>query len=1090
MNVRGPASFEEVARPGLFRLQSLQMARPETSRLRLAASAGLLGLALVLLPFAGLAQSLPFATYSSDDGLAESVVLSLQQDSSGYLWLGTPSGVSRFDGLVFTNFDDSQGLPGSVVRALLEDRRGILWAGTERGLARRAGAAHRDSEAWEALPLGEAAESGVRCLVEAEDGALWAGTFGAGIVRLDVSYLDGPDAGGTRPSDLTVYSTADGLAHDRVRAALRDRRGRLWFGTYGGGVSRFEGGSFINYGSGEGLTNLFVRALAEDSNGNILAGTNGGILRLAGDDQDVPPEGGKRNIVPEGGKRNIVAEGGKRNAFQPYLPSEPAARGPVAAVLEDRRGRLWLGTRDQGACRVDGEKLRCYRQPQGLAGDSINSLYEDREGNLWFGTFGGGASRLSAEGFLNFTARDGLPDDGVEAIAQASLRSPPSGEANSEILLGTHGGGLISVNSDGTIGGGRSLTTAGGLPHDKVLAAFAHPDGSLWLGTLNGAAHIAGGRLETFSAGDGLAHDIVYDFAVDGSGTLWIATHGGLTSRVAGGFKSYTAADGLPADRVNTLLPAAGGGLWLGTAEGLSRLQPGRFVNYTEDDGLAGDFVNSLLERDDGLWIATSGGLSRFASDDFTTYTTADGLAPDKCMVLLEGTDGKLWIGTTRGINVFDGVSFTTYTTGDGLASGEVKQGAGLKDAAGRLWFGTTAGATVFEPGFSLPELPPPPVRVTGVEVLGTPAAATVELRLRHRQNDLRFEFVGISLASPGTVAYEVRLEGLDAGWRATRSRAIHYASVPPGSYAFRVRARHTGGAWSDQAALPFEIVPPVWQTWWFRALAAVLAAALMLAAHRARTAAIRRRAQHLEAVVRERTKELRRLNQKKNEFLGVAAHDLRSPLGGITGTVDLLLSFLDQDRRDDKLWRKFLGNVRTTAEHMRTLVGDLLDVSAIESGKVDLRLESCPMAELLEEHEPIHAQVAHKKDIELVVDTGGAGGDVLADRVRIGEVLDNLMSNALKYTRPGGRVEVRCESANGELVTHVEDSGQGLAPDELARIWDGVRLSPRPTGGETSTGLGLVIVKKLVELHDGRIWAESEKDKGSTFSFSLPRAE
>ncbi len=1011
-----------------------------------------IALALGLLPASGLAQSLPFATYSSDDGLAESVVLSLQQDRSGYLWLGTPSGVSRFDGLVFTHFDDSHGLPGSVVRALLEDRRGILWAGTDRGLARWRG------ETWEVFPLG--AELEIRCLVEAEDGALWAGTFGGGVARIDGARFDDPGAGGARPPDVVFYTTADGLAHDRVRSALRDRSGRLWFGTFGGGISRFENGAFIHYGAAEGLADPFVRALAEDRDGHLLAGTNGGLFRLA----DGAP-------------------------FEPYLGAEPAARGTVTAVLEDRRGRLWFGTRDRGACRVDGEELRCYRRQQGLAEDSIISLYEDREGDLWFGTFGGGASRLSAEGILSYTARDGLPDTGVEAIAQTA--------SGGEIWLGTHGGGLVSLGDEGAAGGGAAgrgrpnLTTADGLPHDKVLAAWAHPDGSLWLGTLGGAARLAGDRLETFSASDGLAHDIVYDFAVDGSGDLWLATHAGLTSLSAGRFRSYTTADGLPDDRVNAVLAAAGGGLWLGTAGGLSRLRDGRFVNSTEADGLAGNFVNSLLERGDGsLWIATGGGLSHLVSGSFTTYSTADGLPHDKCMVILEDAGGRLWIGTTRGIAVFDGESFTAYTTGDGLASGEVKQGAGLRDAAGGLWFGTAAGATVFEPGFSLPELPPPEVRIARLEVHGTPVRAAAGLRLKHQDNDLRFEFVGVSLAAPGKVAYQVRLEGLDSRWRATRSRAVHYATVPPGIYAFQVRARLAGGPWSREATLAFEIVPPIWQTWWFRSLAALLAATLVLAVHRARMAAVRRQARHLEAVVRERTAELRRLDAKKNEFLGVAAHDLRSPLGNITGTVDLLLGFLDQDRRDERLWRKFLGNVRTTAEQMRTLVGDLLDVASIESGKVELRLERCAMAELLEEHEPVHAQAARGKDIELVIDRAGAGAEVLADRVRIGEVLDNLISNAVKYTRPGGRVRVCCEGAGGELVTHVEDSGQGLAPDELARIWDGVRLSPRPTGGETSTGLGLQIAKKLVEIHGGRIWAESERDRGSTFSFSLPRAD
>ncbi len=995
-------------------------------------------LAAALLPAASFGQSLPFATYTSDDGLAESVVLALEQDRAGYLWLGTPSGASRFDGVVFSNFDDSHGLPGSVVRALLEDHRGTLWAGTERGLAR-----WRDG-AWEALPLpGAAADAGVRCLVVAEDGALWAGTYGAGVARID--------AGASASPRVTVYTTADGLAHDRVRAAFSDRRGRLWLGSYGGGLSRFDDGTFVSYGSAEGLDSLFVRALGEDPDGRLLAGTNGGVFQLAGIGDDVP--------------------------FKPYLPDEPAARKSVTALLTDRRGRLWLGTRDDGVCRAGDGELRCYRQPQGLAGDSLTSLYEDREGNLWFGTFGGGASRLSSGGFINYTARDGLPEAGVEAIVQA---------AGGKIWLGTHGGGLVRAGGNG---GRRRLTTADGLPHDKVLATWTHPDGALWLGTLGGAARVAGDSIETFTARDGLAHDIVYDFAAEPSGTLWIATHGGLTSRKKGRFRSYTVADGLPADRVNTILPAAGGGLWLATAGGLARMRDGAFVGYTEADGLAGAFVSSLLERDDGsLWIATHGGLSRFTEGAFTTWTTADGLTHDKCTVLLEDAAGRLWIGTTRGINVFDGERFTGVTRHDGLASGEVKQGAGLADTAGGLWFGTAAGASVFAPGYQPPELPPPPVRITGVEVLGLAVGDDAGLRLEHRENDLRFEFVGISLAAPGKVVYEVRLEGLDARWRTTRSRAVHYASVPPGSYAFRVRARHAAGAWSEEATFRFEIVPPVWQRWWFRALAATLAVVLVLTVHRLRTNSIRRQKKHLEAVVRERTAELRRLDAKKNEFLGIAAHDLRSPLGGITGHVDLLLDFLDRDRLDKSLWRKFLSNIRAAAEHMRTLVGDLLDVSSIESGKVRLRLEPCPMAELLAEQEPVHARVAEDKDIELVVDRTQAGVDVVADRIRIGEVLDNLMGNALKYTHPGGRVAVRCESVDGELVTHVEDSGQGLAPDELARVWDGVRLSPRPTGGETSTGLGLVIVKKLVELHGGRIWVESEKDKGSTFSFSLPR--
>jgi len=234
---------------------------------------------------------------------------------------------------------------------------------------------------------------------------------------------------------------------------------------------------------------------------------------------------------------------------------------------------------------------------------------------------------------------------------------------------------------------------------------------------------------------------------------------------------------------------------------------------------------------------------------------------------------------------------------------------------------------------------------------------------------------------------------------------------------------------------------------------------------------------------------ELRELNQAKNEFFGIAAHDLRSPLGGVIGYSELLLKFLREDRRDDKLWTRFLTNIRTIADDMRTLVNQLLDVTTIESGKVELHARARPLADLLRERLDLYTQTADEKGIELLVDLEASDVPAIYDRVRLGEVLDNLVSNAIKFTWPGGRIRVFCDVAEEDLIVHVEDNGQGLAEYELHDAFSGKRLSARPTAGESTTGLGLVIVKKLVELHRGRVWVVSRKGEGSTFSFSLPLA-
>lgn len=233
---------------------------------------------------------------------------------------------------------------------------------------------------------------------------------------------------------------------------------------------------------------------------------------------------------------------------------------------------------------------------------------------------------------------------------------------------------------------------------------------------------------------------------------------------------------------------------------------------------------------------------------------------------------------------------------------------------------------------------------------------------------------------------------------------------------------------------------------------------------------------------------ELKKLNEAKNEFLGVVAHDLRNPLGNIANFAKLLLMDIEMDALDLTNAKKMLDRINDSSRNLVDIVSGLLNLSAIESGKIHLNLKKESVDSILNECDEIHKSAADKKNIRLTIERNPALPKITIDKVRIMEVFDNLISNAIKYSHPGGQVRVFCESNNKEVITHVEDKGQGLTEQDMQAIFSKfTRLSSKPTAGESSTGLGLSIVKKIVEIHGGRVWVQSKKNEGSTFSFSIP---
>lgn len=1013
-------------------------------------------------------------TWTLEQGLPSTTVLALAQTADGYLWLATYEGLARFDGVRFTVFHsaNTEGLVSSSIRALAAAPDGTLWIGTHGGgLVRLREGRFRRYSTREGLPT----EMVMALHVDAS-GTVWAGTTG-GLARVD----------GDRVQVVGPF-------RDSISAILRDRAGFVWVGTHGAGLRRLSpGGEWETLGASRGLPGEVVSSLYEDAEGTLWVGlVGGGLARLRG------------------------------QRFQAYGLADGLPSDVVWSVMGDRRGTLWIATGGAGLVRMHGGRFTALAGPAGLGETVLYSLFEDREGNLWVGTNGSGLMRLRDGRFTSFNTREGLSHDFVYAIRE---------DAQGVLWAGTSDG-LNRLD----VGGSPEArwtpqSSCGGRLHNIVRSLAVDLTGALWAGTYgSGACRLRDGRWTTYTRREGLAHDSVRSVLGTRDGSVWVGTIGGLSRLQDGAWRTFTVNDGLPVNSIIGLLEDADGSLWVGTdGGGLARFHDGgsdgSFRRLGTADGLPSNVVLALYRDLDGeLWVGTNAGLALWRGGRFATFGTRDGLPSDSVYQVLDDGRGGLWLGTSRGVARVDRASLLehagsgsvrlrvqVFDKADGLKSAQCTapaQPAGWRSRDGRLWFATTRGLSVIDPAQLPREEGPPPVVVEQVTADERTLSPHEPLRLEPGTGSVAFHYTALALGAPGRVRFRYRLEGLDRDWVEARERRVaYYSHLPPGPYRFRVSASHVDGAWNEAgAAVSLEQRPRVYQTWWFTLLLSVAAVAAVLGAHRMRVRRLHTRERDLTRLVDERTRsvleakeraeqatreaeEHRRIAEEadalKTELLGIAAHDLRNPLQLVSGLSELM----SQGLATGPKVAEFSQAVHDASRRMLEIVNSLLTTAALDRG-LELRRSTVDVARLaaavLDEY---GAKAAGKGQRLLLQAEEDCAAVVDHDRIR--QVVDNLVSNAIKFSPRGTDVHVVVRGQKGGVRLEVRDHGPGLSEDDLRRAFGRfARLSARPTGGEAATGLGLSIVKGLVELHGGRVWAESEgPGHGAAFIVELPRA-
>jgi len=857
---------------------------------------------------------LRFDRISIEQGMSQSSVRVILQDSRGFMWFGTEDGLNRYDGYNFKTFkpdpDVSTSLSDRWITSIVEDRDGYLWIGTRQG-----GLNLYDprTEVFTHFFHNEQASTSlmdnhINTLYLDKDNNLWVGT----IKGLDLFH----------PTNNTFehYNSQQqkSTSGNNITAIYQDHQGHMWVGTSTRGLNRLYPRNHIfvayqyNPDNTNSISHSHVTAIAEDKDGILWVGTRNGLNRFEPD----------------------------TNQFDHFLHSESdptsIADNMINALYLDSTGNLWVGT-TSGLDRLGtrGEGFIHHRNDptfsKSLSYDYLISIYEDRGGVLWFGTYGGGVNKYDRQRD-NFTYYRHDPKN--PNTLSGNFIFPIYVDAKGYAWIGTSDSGLNRFNwaTNEVIRYQHDPHNSNSLGSNKLLSLTQDLDGTLWIGTMDGLD-----RLDTktyffrhyqrnTSEPNSLSANIVYAVYVDKQNTLWVGTLNGLDrfDRQTGSFTHYRTEmnnpNSLSGDGVNTIFEDSEGNLWIGTIEsGLNKLdsRTGRIVRYRFDSkdkqSLSNDSIQSIYQDHKGrIWIGTGGGglnLYHPETDSFTYYLEKDGLPNGVVYGILEDNQGNLWMSTNFGISRFnpETETFRNFDQADGLQSNEFNSAAYAKGKSGEFYFGGINGLTVFYPSSITDNSYVPPIVLTSLTQDDQPipqnssVETTQNIVLNWPQNLFEFEFAALGYNQPGKNRYAYMLEGFDSNWHFIETkRNGRYTNLPGGDYTLLLKATNNDGVWTKSAArIHVKVIPPFWQTTWFRAILSLTMLVIILGGVRLRTKSIQDRNRQLERVVRERTNALETRNEEIQALYEADERILRNvSLNQVFQTlVDVAVDMLHADR-------------------------------------------------------------------------------------------------------------------------------------------------------------------------------------------------
>jgi signal transduction histidine kinase/ligand-binding sensor domain-containing protein len=1025
-----------------------------------------------------LCQSYFIHNYSVENGLPTSFVYDVTQDKRGRMWFATPSGISVYDGYQWNNPDSKNNLPKTGFRKIYTDEKGIIWC-LPLNMCESLVYFTDDSSSTMLLPgLKDESDKGVvtsfNMIYENNKPVLFIGTYSGLYVYKDDAWKN--------------YKAENGLINNSIIKITVYKR-KLYITTKGG-VSVFDGTYFDNSLNEkfdaehkEILAIMFENEKNENSESKLWVLGKNWIGNI------------------ENNRLNIL-----NNNF--YLPSGLEFESPSLVSGADNLiffGNYYLTFYIN---KITGQ-LFPMTHSQGFKSDGCLSIYIDREENIWKAETRG-VDKLNNLYLVNYSAADGLQENEVSTI----FESEP-------------GKLIIGHNSGVTIFGKDKKTkidfpkNAAGYPGDcRVVDACNGKDGSVWLAcSISGLAKLdSRGNLSWIKSG---VNNYVSSVDNDAEGNIWITTNEGIYVLRNGKFEEPSDFK-IKKQYYRRILIDKENNIYLASPNGLTVKKGYEIRYYTlKNNERANNIFTIVTDNNSDLLVGTKDGLYILKDNVYKKYNEK-GFSIDKSVYsILKDKTGIYWFGTEDGVIKWDGNGKTRlFTKGNGLSGMESNRAALINDSFGNVWIGTESGMTCYRPEFDNNEIPVPKIILSSAEdIEGNKYPLSQNISLKSKIRTLIFNFRGISYYNENFIQYKIKLEGFDVDWYDVSQNQIdkiRYTNLIPGDYVFHVSAKNISGEWSEicnSSVITIEV--PYYQKWWFILLTVFLMGSLFYMFYKlylnriyylkleskvqSRTKELReterelRSAQTLlEEKVKERTARLgtanellKETNATKDKFFSIIAHDLKSPFVGLLGYSELLSNEIDSLSKEKVV--EYSMNLNKNIKNTYNLLENLLNWALLQTGRMAFSPESLDLYLEIESIADLLSANSSSKNIK-ILNGVNLNTYIEADRNMIRTVLYNLISNAIKFTRHGGEVCINTKNECKYTVISVSDNGIGIPKEHIDTLFDlDSNISTKGTANEKGTGLGLLLCKEMIEKHKGRISAESEEGKGTTFKVEIP---
>lgn len=1035
-----------------------------------------------------------------ENGLSHNEVTSIVQDNDGFIWIGTRGGLNRYDGYEFKIFNqepgDSNSLVNPSIESLFVDSKGNIWIGTKSG----------------------------------------------GVSKYD------PDTECFK-NFATNYKQENKLLPDnRVLAFYEDSMGRIWMGTWRRGVVVYDERKDTIY---QYLDNTSVRSIEGSTGGNIWVGANNGLFKFRENNgaitqQKIPANNfwcselkfdKKRNVLWITA-RGLIKYNVTTNQWKRYEIGDAYGASTVhsyESICLDKQGKIWLGTWGTGFYFFDPAKevfQRYLIYPENRATlnkdyDAVLDIFQDKDGNFWLGTNGGGLCVLTPK--LEFHTVGYHPELN-KGLINTRIMSVVDGH-DGNLWLGTIGSGLIwSPDRENFY----PVDYPPGVNKSRffiIKYIYQDKDNRIWAGTNVGTfyIHFIDGVPNLINAAEKYRNNSILGRQavsfLDAENMLWLGTlQNGLFlldkrnnyKTIRHLIKHNSASGNLNSNRISFLFNDSKDRVWIGTYNGLHIFNSSDSTVQIAEDyfKISGDFSGNIItcideDIDGNIWVGTPNGLNRLteiAPGQFsvTIFEEDKGLASNFIKGISHDSKGNVWISTNSGISKFvaSDSTFINYNEMDGVRGKNFTEASVFRNERGELFFGGTSGLTYFQP-HEIKALPKSDSPVfTGLKIQNQPVAIhqklgskvvlshsilhTGNLVIPYHYNNFEIQFSALDYKSMGKNKYKYLLEDHDENWNFIGERNfINFNNLKPGEYILNVKAANSNNVWNETPRkLKIKILPPFWQTWYALTIYILVVIAIVTII---RWNAVKqvRLANKLEMAKLQHDQD-RKISEMKFQFFTNISHEFRTPLTLILAPLKEILSNEQKSKLSEDVVHK-IGIVQKNATRLMKLVNQLLDFRKAETGNMKLMASNSNIEAFVREVCLPFYELAKINEIHFDVHSTLQSKQLWFDREKLEVVLNNLISNAFKYVQNKGHIEVALFEEEDEILLSVSDNGPGIHSAEIKHIFDRF-YQVEKNDNYGSSGIGLALVKRLVELHKGSITVTSEPNVNTEFVVALPK--